>query len=252
MPDDGNNHALFSVSSIIRDKVFSSFYWKSECFGLDSVTIMEKAVLLDYMGTTYGGERKATPFLCLVVKLLQIKPSIEILKEYINNPKFKYLTALGILYLRLTSTSINVYKLAEHLYQDFRKLRIRNLDGSFGVIYLDEFVEICLCERKFLDLDLPFIHRRSVLVEKGLLTFPRNSKLEYHPSGNSDDSGDDKGKRSSSRPSSPNSFKSEPLVNDIIEELNGIPIYVHGKDVNLSVEQWNIYRKRLGLKPLKQ
>ncbi|KAH7649781.1 putative PRP38 pre-mRNA splicing factor family member [Cryptosporidium bovis] len=250
MTHDDNNHALFSVSSIMRDKVFSCFYWKSECFGLDSVTIMDKAVVLDYVGTTYGGERKATPFLCLIVKLLQIKPSIEILREYINNPKFKYLTALGIIYLRLTSSSINVYNLVEHLYQDFRKLKIRNLDGSFGVIYLDEFVEICLCERKFLDLDLPFIHKRSVLVEKGLLTFPRSSELQYHPSDNSSESDDEKSKLSSRSPS-PTSSESKHLAEDPIVNPNRIPTYFNGKDVNLSVEQWNIYRKKLGLKPLK-
>ena len=250
MTSNDNNHALFLVSSIMRDKVFSSFYWKSECFGLDSVTIMDKAVVLDYIGTTYGGERKATPFLCLLVKLLQIKPSIEILKVYINNPKFKYLTALGIIYLRLTSSSIDVYTSVEHLYQDFRKLKIRNLDGSFGIIYLDEFVELCLCERKFLDLDLPFIHKRSVLVEKGLLNFPRSSGLEYHPTNDSDNSVHNQRKRSLSR--SPSSLHSNYEYSHEVcdKKSTDIHSYSKGKDISLTVEQWNIYRKKLGLKPL--
>ncbi|KAF7459208.1 putative pre-mRNA-splicing factor 38A [Cryptosporidium felis] len=250
---ENNRHRLFLVSSILRDRVFSSIYWKGECFALDSETILDKAVLISYIGTTYGGERKATPFLCLLVKLLQINPSIEIVLEYINNPRFKYLTALGILYLRLTAPSIVIYNSIEHLYQDFRRIKLRELDGSFRIIHIDELVETCLCERRFLDLDFPYIQKRAILVKQGLLKYPRKSKLEYNPSNSCSPSPKspvqiETRKRARSLSRSPVEQENE------LERLQShqiIPKYSPGHDVDLSVDQWNVYRKKLGLKPLK-
>ncbi|KAH8585079.1 PRP38 pre-mRNA splicing factor family member [Cryptosporidium sp. chipmunk genotype I] len=257
--EQNSHHKLFSVSSIIRDRVFSSIYWKGECFALDSETILDKAVLLDYIGTTYGGDRKATPFLCLLVKLLQIRPSTEIVLEYINNPRFKYLTALGIVYLRLTESSIVIHNSIEHLYQDFRRIRIRNLDGSFDIIHLDELVEICLCEKKFLDLDFPYIHKRAVLVKQGHLKFPRESKLEYVPSNSRDpspvtqaeDESCRKRRKSLSRSPSVSSERDSDANALTGQEVSNISKYSFKNELSLSVEQWNAYRKKLGLKPLK-
>ncbi|KAJ1606193.1 putative PRP38 pre-mRNA splicing factor family member [Cryptosporidium canis] len=253
-----SHHKLFSISSILRDRVFSSIYWKGECFALDSVTILDKAVLLDHIGTTYGGDRKATPFLCLLVKLLQINPSTDIVLEYINNERFIYLTALGIVYLRLTESSVVIHKSIEHLYQDYRRIRIRNLDGSFGIIYLDELVEICLCERKFLDLDLPYIQKRSILVKQGHLKFPRESKLEYNPSKSEAPTMVSRSEDSSSRKRRKSLSRSPPVTS---EDENNNPTdgeetkdhkYSSGNEISLSVEKWNAYRKKLGLKPLIQ
>ncbi|OII70854.1 PRP38 pre-mRNA splicing factor family protein [Cryptosporidium ubiquitum] len=259
MRDEQNSHhKLFTVSSILRDRVFSSIYWKGECFALDSETILDKAVFLDYIGTTYGGDRKATPFLCLLVKLLQIRPSTEIVLEYINNPRFKYLTALGIVYLRLTESSIVIHRSIEHLYQDYRRIRIRNLDGSFDIIHLDELVEICLRDKKLLDLDFPYIHKREVLIKQGHLKFPRESKLKYIPSDSSypspisqtEESSCRKRRRSLSR--SPVSFEEN---NDAQTQnkqgASKMSAYCSKSEISLSVEQWNVYRKKLGLKPLK-
>ncbi|KAK9173498.1 PRP38 family protein [Cryptosporidium meleagridis] len=258
--EQGSHHKLFSVSSILRDRVFSSIYWKGECFALDSETILDKAVLLDYIGTTYGGDRKATPFLCLIVKLLQIRPSTEIVLEYINNPRFKYLTALGIVYLRLTESSIVIHKSIEHLYQDFRRIRIRNLDGSFDIIHLDELVEICLCEKKFLDLDFPYIHKRAVLVKQGHLKFPRSSMLEYVPSSDGDsssiskteDESNIKRRKSFSRSPTVSSIEGNNTQNLEKEKDRKTSIYSSKNELSLSVEQWNVYRKKLGLKPLQE
>jgi pre-mRNA-splicing factor 38A len=42
------------------------------------------------IGGSYGGNNKATPFLCLVLKMLQLVPKKEIAIEYINAEEFKY------------------------------------------------------------------------------------------------------------------------------------------------------------------
>ena len=50
---------------------------------------MDKAVALDHVGGVYGGSIRPTPFLCLILKLLQLAPEKEIIIEYIRNDDFK-------------------------------------------------------------------------------------------------------------------------------------------------------------------
>ena len=44
---------------------------------------------LDHVGGTFGGNVKPTPFLCLVLKMLQIQPEKEIVVEFIKNEDYK-------------------------------------------------------------------------------------------------------------------------------------------------------------------
>ncbi len=40
-------------------------------------------------GGTYGGNKKPAPFICLILKMLQIQPEKEIIIELINNDDYK-------------------------------------------------------------------------------------------------------------------------------------------------------------------
>ena len=64
------------VHKILRDRIYNSTYWKRDCFALTAETVVDRAVELDYIGGTYGGNGKPTPFLCLILKLLQLQPSL--------------------------------------------------------------------------------------------------------------------------------------------------------------------------------
>lgn len=97
--------------------------------------------------------------------------------EYILQEDYKYLTALGCFYIRLTASHDDVYKNLEPLYEDFRKLRFRNLDGSFSIIHMDEFVNSLLTEEAYLDTLLPHITKRHILEENRQIK-PRVSPLE--------------------------------------------------------------------------
>ena len=55
------------------------------------------------MGGTFGGSRKPTEFMCLILKLLQIQPDKEIVVEYIKNEDYKYVRLLGVPCLSLLS-----------------------------------------------------------------------------------------------------------------------------------------------------
>ena len=40
-------------------------------------TLVDKAMTLEYFGGAYGNIRKPTPFLCLILKMLQIQVALE-------------------------------------------------------------------------------------------------------------------------------------------------------------------------------
>ena len=44
---------------------------------------------LDHIGGTFGGNIKPTPFLCLMLKMLQIQPEKDIVVEFIRNEDYK-------------------------------------------------------------------------------------------------------------------------------------------------------------------
>ncbi|KAK7292429.1 hypothetical protein RIF29_08208 [Crotalaria pallida] len=91
---------------------------------------------LDHLDGTFSGNRKPTPFICLVMKMLQIPLEKEIVIEFIKNEDYKYVRILGAFYLRLTGSNIDVYRYLEPLYNDYRNLRRKLADGllpSIGI-----------------------------------------------------------------------------------------------------------------------
>ena len=85
--------------------------------------VVDKAMELRFVGGVYAGNIKPAPFLCLVLKMLQIQPEKDIIIEFIKNEDFKYVRALGAFYLRLTGSSMDCYKYLEPLLNDYRKIR---------------------------------------------------------------------------------------------------------------------------------
>ena len=83
------------VEKILRTKIWQSMYWKEHCFGLTAESLVDKAVELTHLGGTYGGQRKPTNFMCLLLKLLQLQPEKEIIVEFIKNEDYKYVRLLG-------------------------------------------------------------------------------------------------------------------------------------------------------------
>ena len=52
---------------------------------------------LRYIGGTFGGNIKVTPFLCLLLKMLQIQPDKDIVIEFIKQQDFKFVSHLSLL-----------------------------------------------------------------------------------------------------------------------------------------------------------
>lgn len=167
----------YLIEKIIRSRIYDSKYWKEECFALTAELLVDKAMELRYLGGVHGGFIYPTPFLCLVLKMLQIQPEKDIVVEFIKNEEFKYVRALGAFYMRLTGSSVDCYKYLEPLYNDNRKLRRQNRQGQYELVHVDEFIDELLREERLCDVILPRISKRSVLEDNNELE-PKVSALE--------------------------------------------------------------------------
>eukprot|EP00878_Enallax_costatus_P024177 GHUV01025777.1.p1 GENE.GHUV01025777.1~~GHUV01025777.1.p1 ORF type:complete len:224 (+),score=52.99 GHUV01025777.1:237-908(+) len=148
------------VEKITRNKIYASVYWKKDCFGLSAETLVDKAVELKYIGGMIGEPQKPTEFICLILKMLQIQPDKEIIIEFIKNDDYKYVRLLGAYYLRLVGKAYDVYTYLEPLYNDFRRVRVAQADGTFALSHIDEVVDDMLRKDYLFDVALPHIPMR--------------------------------------------------------------------------------------------
>uniref|UniRef100_A0A914ELX8 Pre-mRNA-splicing factor 38 n=2 Tax=Acrobeloides nanus TaxID=290746 RepID=A0A914ELX8_9BILA len=153
----------YLIEKIIRTRIYDSIFWKEQCFGLSAELIVDKGMELRYIGGIYAGNIKPTPFLCLILKMLQLQPDKEIAIEFIRQEEYKYIRALGAMYVRLTCNSVEIYKFLEPLYNDYRKMRYMNKMGKFELLHMDEFIDHLLRDERNCDIQLPRLQKRQAL-----------------------------------------------------------------------------------------
>lgn len=212
------------IEKITRERIYASLYWKEKCFGLTAESILDRALELTSVGGSFGAQQKPTDFLCLLLKLLQLQPSEEIVLTYLDAEEHKYLRVLAALYYRFVFPSANIYKTLEPLLADFRRIRVRQRDGTFTLKRFDELVWILLREGKWFDNVMPRLTKRQVLEDLGELGSARRSIIESEYIQEEEE--EEKG-------SEEMVGKEEPVYADEIEEENAL-------------------RAKLGLKPLQR
>eukprot|EP00658_Telonema_sp_P-2_P076695 TRINITY_DN6763_c0_g1_i1.p1 TRINITY_DN6763_c0_g1~~TRINITY_DN6763_c0_g1_i1.p1 ORF type:complete len:358 (+),score=127.09 TRINITY_DN6763_c0_g1_i1:122-1195(+) len=166
------------IEKILRQRIYGCVYWKEHCFGLTAETLVDKAINLEAYGGAHGALRKPTPFLCLVLKMLQIQPEKEIVLELIENLEYKYVRALGAFYFRLIYSAKEIYTTLEPCYNDLRRIRCRMADSQYVIKHMDEFIEQILSEDFVCDVQLPYLSRREALEANGVLQ-PRESAIQH-------------------------------------------------------------------------
>ena len=77
------------VEKILQTRIFRNAYWKDKCFALTAESLAERGMDLTHFGGTYGGNKKPSPFICLILAMLQIQPEKEIVIEFILNEDYK-------------------------------------------------------------------------------------------------------------------------------------------------------------------
>ena len=172
-----------------------SYYWKEQCFGLNAATLCDRAAELTFVGGTYGGVGRPTPFLCLAFKLLQLVPEKEIILEYLNfhddgdneaavkdendedvdgevdarkSGDFKYLRALAAFYIRLAWEPVEIYQTLEPLLLDLRKIKRRTREG-FALTYMDQFIDDLLTKDRVCATALWKLPNRAMLEDLDML-----------------------------------------------------------------------------------
>jgi pre-mRNA-splicing factor 38A len=165
---------------ITRQKIYDSRYWKEECFGLTVADVLEKAAK---QLPCIGG--LPTKFLPLLLKLLQLQPETDlVVQSFIEQDEFKYVRALGCLYVRFTARPVDVYGALERVYNDFRRLRVwTTVTQEWSLVPMDEFVHDLLLTNtttnssRALGLALPRLPTRRALQSAGYLDGPRVTAL---------------------------------------------------------------------------
>lgn len=158
---------------ITRQKIYDSRYWKEECFGLSVADVLKKAAKqLECLGGL------PTRFLSLTLKLLQLHPETNVMVEtFIEQESFKYVRALGCLYIRLTARPVDVYNTLEPLYRDRSKLR-QYIAPRWTLLHMDEFIHDLLTATFVCGIALPRLPARRTLQAAGYLSEgPRISAL---------------------------------------------------------------------------
>jgi pre-mRNA-splicing factor 38A len=161
---------------ITRQKIYDSRYWKEECFGLTLADVLERAAeTIECIGSL------PTKFLSLTLKLLQLHPETELVDTaFVQQDEFKYVRALGCLYIRLTARPIDIYETLEALYSDKRKLRVwSGHEQSWSILHFDEWIHELLTESRVVGITLPRLPARRVLQDAGYLAEgPRPTALK--------------------------------------------------------------------------
>lgn len=67
-----DKNPTLALDKLTRNRIFNSRYWKEECFALNAETIIDKAIKIKTIGGLYGGAKRPTKFLCLLMKMLQM------------------------------------------------------------------------------------------------------------------------------------------------------------------------------------
>lgn len=159
-----------------RHAVYLSRFWNDTCFGLSLADVVPLAVRLDRVSAV----TPSPPFLCLLLKLLQLYPEEPEISEFLQQSHFKYPRILAAFYVRLTMPPLRVYALLEPLLVDFRKIVVREgLHASYEITHVDQLVDRLLREHRVIGITLPRLPPRHVVAEAfpGRL-LPRESLLE--------------------------------------------------------------------------
>lgn len=168
------------VEPIVRHRVQDSLFYKQYLHLTNEQTILNVIVdHVQFVGGTDSGNRPS-PFLCCLVRLLEIEPSSEIMELYLTQNgfnEFKYLTALSLVYCRMVRGS-NFFELYDRYITDFRKLRfqdkqfqvINGVPVHYSIKCMDELVDDLIESERVVDIKIPHLAPRLFYVLRGEAT----------------------------------------------------------------------------------
>lgn len=166
------------VEPIVRHRILDSLFYKQYLHLTNELTILP--VIVQHINFLAGTDAmgRPSPFICCLLRLLELEPSEEVVRMCLDQSQFKYLTALMLVYTRFawpSSSQPQVYETLERYYPDYRKLRFQLkypevVDGRqlrFKISFIDELVHQLLTKERMFDIIMPRLKSRYSLEEAG-------------------------------------------------------------------------------------
>lgn len=200
----------YLVETIIRHRIKDSIFYKQYLYLTNEQTILPVIIKhVKYIGGLDSNNRPS-PFICCLLRLLEINPSSDIINLYLTQLEFKYLVCLALLFIRLTRSSQEIYSVFDNYWTNYSKLRtllqtpefINGMPINYSVTYMDQFIDDLLRKQRVVDLILPRVEKRSKLVDSGLVadrvyhvtslneSYDQESEEQELKPANSDEAGD--------------------------------------------------------------
>ncbi|KAG9394184.1 Pre-mRNA-splicing factor 38 [Carpediemonas membranifera] len=108
----------FLVDKIVRRKIYDCNFWKVYCTSLEQDTVIHRVLELFYVGGTFGAYEEPSPFLCLLLKLLQVQPPLELVTGIFTRSTNPHVRVLAAMYTRMVAPSAVIYETLEPLLFD--------------------------------------------------------------------------------------------------------------------------------------
>ena len=139
-----------------RHKIYHSVYWMQYCFGVDLVTFIDRAQLIQGVGGLFGNFKQPCNFLCLFLKLLELEPSEAIIRKMLDTKcwQMKYLRLLAALYVRFTFPCEQVYLTLEPLLNQYNQIPILKSTG-WEITYFDCVINSFINDEFWCGLSFP-------------------------------------------------------------------------------------------------
>lgn len=187
------------IPPITRAAVYNSTFWNTTCFGLTLADLVHVAVRLRYIAGFSPTAQRPSPFLCLLLKLLQLAPDLEHISVFLQQKDFKYPAVLAAFYIRLVENPVIVYKSLEPSLSDYRRVVIARDDdidpptfstepdeseashtstsSPFSLCSVDVVIDSLLRSNELFGIPFPRLPPRPLLVETNQLQ-RRTSSLQ--------------------------------------------------------------------------
>lgn len=144
------------IDSITRHKIYNSVYWQQFAFGVNLVTLVDRAQHLKCVGGLFGTMKQPCNFLCLFLKLLELEPSETVIASFLETKtwQMKHLRLLAALYVRFAYPPETVYIALEPLLLQYTRVAVLD-SGGFEVKRFDEVVHAFIRQKFWCGVSFP-------------------------------------------------------------------------------------------------
>lgn len=152
------------IDTSTRHRIYNSVYWQQHCFGVNLLTLVDRAQSLKGVGGVYGLFREPCNFICLFLKLLELEPSKKVIEGFLNTKSWqmKHLRLLAALYVRFVFPAEEVYLILEGLLGQYFKVAVLREEG-FKVEYFDTVIYSFLHDKFWCGITFPPLTPRNNL-----------------------------------------------------------------------------------------